>query len=79
MHPGYVEGLDHFAGLPLMITLNMGNVDRALRLVLGIVLVALAALGYLGAWAYVGVVLALTGLVAYCPLYSVLGIRTTSR
>lgn len=62
-----------------MITLNMGNVDRALRLVLGIVLVALAALGYLGAWAYVGVVLALTGLVAYCPLYSVLGIRTTSR
>jgi len=62
-----------------MITLNMGNADRVIRLLLGIALIACAVLGIIGPWGYIGVVLAITGAVAYCPLYRVLGIRTTSR
>lgn len=62
-----------------MITLNMGNTDRVLRLLLGVVLIACAVLGLIGPWGYAGVVLAITGAVAYCPLYHALGIRTTSR
>jgi hypothetical protein len=62
-----------------MTRLNVGNVDRALRLLLGITLMALAAGGVIGAWGYLGIVPLLTGISALCPLYSLLGIATTSR
>jgi len=62
-----------------MSTLNVGNVDRALRVLLGSALVGLAAAGSIGAWGYLGVVPILTGLAAICPLYSILGISTTRR
>lgn len=55
---------------------NVGTLDRIVRIVVGIALIAAAATGTLGAWAYVGVVPLLTGLARVCPLYSVLGIRT---
>ena len=59
--------------------LNVGNVDRAIRLLLGFALIALAYAGVIGAWGYAGIVLVLTGAIALCPLYSVFGLRTTSR
>ena len=62
-----------------MNSLNVGNLDRALRVLAGLALIGLAAGGVIGAWGYIGVVPLLTGLVAWCPLYRVLGIRTTSR
>jgi hypothetical protein len=62
-----------------MTRLNVGNLDRALRLLLGIALMALAASGVIGVWGYLGVVPLLTGITALCPLYSLLGIATTSR
>lgn len=55
---------------------NMGSLDRAIRLILGIALVAMAVTGTLGAWAWIGVVPIVTALVGNCPLYSVLGVRT---
>ena len=62
-----------------MSRLNTGNLDRALRILLGLVLIGLAAFGTIGGWGYLGVVPLLTGVVASCPLYSLLGIATTSR
>ncbi len=62
-----------------MTTLNVGNIDRALRVLLGIGLIGLAATGHIGAWGYVGVIPLLTGAIAWCPLYRLFGIRTTSR
>jgi hypothetical protein len=62
-----------------MTRLNVGNLDRALRLLLGIALMALAASGVIGVWGYLGIVPLLTGITALCPLYSLLGIATTSR
>jgi hypothetical protein len=55
---------------------NEGKLDRALRVVAGLVLIGLAATGKVGAWGYIGVVPLLTGAVGLCPLYSVLGINT---
>lgn len=55
---------------------NAGTVDRIARLALGAALIGLAATGNVGAWGYVGVIPVLTGLVGYCPLYSILGINT---
>ena len=55
---------------------NEGVIDRSLRVVTGLVLIALAATGTVGLWGYVGVVPLLTGAVGMCPLYSLLGINT---
>ena len=55
---------------------NEGTIDRALRVVAGVALIALAASGTVGVWGYIGVVPLLTGAVGFCPLYTVLGIRT---
>ncbi|MCB1968458.1 MAG: DUF2892 domain-containing protein, partial [Candidatus Accumulibacter sp.] len=34
---------------------NVGGIDKILRIVVGIVLIAMAALGVVGAWAWIGV------------------------
>ena len=57
---------------------NVGGIDRTLRIVLGLVLIALAATGTVGLWGYVGVVPLLTGLVGWCPPYKLLGWNTCS-
>ena len=62
-----------------MSQLNVGNLDRAARLLVGIALLALAAGGFIGIWGYVGVIPLLTGVAGMCPLYSLLGLKTTSR
>jgi hypothetical protein len=62
-----------------MSQLNLGNLDRALRIVLGLALIGLAAAGSIGAWGYAGIALLLTGVAALCPVYRLFGIATTSR
>jgi hypothetical protein len=62
-----------------MSQLNLGNLDRALRLLVGIALIGLAVFGRIGAWGYVGIVPLLTGMVGLCPLYRPFGFSTTSR
>lgn len=55
---------------------NVGSIDRVLRIVVGLVLIALAATGTVGWWGWLGVVALLTGLVRFCPAYSLLGMST---
>lgn len=57
-------------------TKNVGGIDRTLRIVVGLALIAAAATGMLGAWAYIGVVPLLTGLMGWCPPYALLGFNT---
>jgi hypothetical protein len=62
---------------------NVGPIDRALRLVAAVALAGLAVAGIPAAPAVyatvtVAVILAATGLTGFCPLYALLGIRTTS-
>lgn len=57
-------------------TQNVGGLDRVLRVVVGLVLIALAATGTVGAWGYIGIVPLLTGLFRYCPAYSIFGCKT---
>lgn len=57
---------------------NLGGIDRLLRVVIGLALLAFLVLGegsarWLGA---IGVVPLLTALFGFCPLYSLFGIRT---
>lgn len=55
---------------------NEGTIDRAVRVIAGLALIALAATGIVGAWGYIGVIPLLTGAIGLCPLYSLLGINT---
>ncbi len=55
---------------------NAGTLDRTLRIVAGLALIALAATGTVGLWGWIGVVPLLTGAIGNCPLYSVFGINT---
>jgi len=55
---------------------NVGGIDKILRIVVGVALIALAAMGQIGVWGYIGVVPLLTGLFNFCPVYPLLGINT---
>lgn len=59
-----------------MFATNVGGMDRALRVVVGLVLIVATLAGLIGAWGWVGVVPLATGLLRTCPLYTLLGIRT---
>ncbi len=56
--------------------INVGTPDRVLRVVIGLVLIALAATGTVGWWGWLGVVLLATGLFRFCPAYALLGVNT---
>ena len=55
---------------------NVGGIDKGLRIIAGITLMMLAATGTIGVWGWLGIVPLLTGLFNFCPLYSLLGIKT---
>jgi hypothetical protein len=57
-------------------TTNEGNIDRGLRVLAGLALIALAASGTVGLWGYIGIVPLATGAIGWCPLYTILGINT---
>ena len=56
--------------------LNVGGFDRILRIVAGLVLIALTVTGTVGVWGWIGVVPLLTGIFKFCPAYSIFGINT---
>lgn len=58
---------------------NVGGIDRVLRIVVGIALISLVFVGPKTLWGLVGIVPILTGLVRFCPVYPLLGINTCSR
>ncbi len=55
---------------------NVGGIDRVLRVILGVVLVALAVMGTIGPWGWIGLVPLATAALGVCPLYTVLGFST---
>jgi len=55
---------------------NVGGIDRILRIVLGLALLAMTLTGTIGAWGWIGLVPLGTALFKFCPLYTVLGMST---
>ena len=54
---------------------NVGGIDKVVRIVVGIALIAWALLGG-PAWAWIGVLPLATGVVNWCPAYSLFGMNT---
>jgi len=55
---------------------NVGGVDRVIRIVVGLALIAWALLGGGPMWAWIGVVPLATALINFCPAYALLGMST---
>jgi hypothetical protein len=59
-------------------TRNVGTADRVVRVLVGLVLLALVFTGPKTPWGWLGLIPLFTGLVGWCPLYRILGISTCS-
>jgi hypothetical protein len=55
---------------------NEGGMDRMVRIVAGLVLLGLMATGTIGWWGWLGIVPLATGLIGWCPVYTLLGMNT---
>ncbi len=60
----------------IIMKFNVGTIDRVLRIIAGVALIALAATGTVGLWGYIGVVPLATGLFKFCPAYTLFGLST---
>lgn len=60
-------------------TRNVGNIDRIVRIVVGLGLISLAFWGPKTMWGWIGVVPLFTAIVGWCPPYAMLGINTCGR
>ena len=59
-------------------TKNVGSIERIIRIIAGLALIAWALLGSssMAVWGWVGIVPLLTGLVGWCPPYAIFGISS---
>jgi hypothetical protein len=55
---------------------NIGNIDRAIRIVLGLALIGATLAGLIGPWGWLGLILLGTGIVRVCPAYLPFGLST---
>ncbi|HID48944.1 MAG TPA: DUF2892 domain-containing protein [Chromatiales bacterium] len=55
---------------------NQHNIERVLRVIIGIALIAIVFVGPQTPWGWIGLVPLVTGLIGFCPLYAILGINT---
>lgn len=55
---------------------NVGSIDRALRAIVGLVLIALVFVGPQTPWGWIGLVPLLTAVVGFCPAYTLFGIKS---
>ena len=58
---------------------NVGFIDRIIRIVLGGVILSLAFIGPQTPWGYIGLVPLVTGLIGWCPPYTLFGISTCGK
>lgn len=59
-----------------MFKTNEGTIDRALRIIAGLALIAIVFVGPQTPWGWIGLVPLATGLIGWCPAYTLLGINT---
>jgi hypothetical protein len=58
---------------------NVGNIDRVLRISSGVVILTLTALGMVSPWGWLAIGLIVSGVLRNCTLYSLLGVNTCKR
>lgn len=59
--------------------MNEGMIDRVIRVVVGLALIALVFVGPQTPWGWIGIVPLATGLIGWCPAYSLFGMSTKGK
>lgn len=60
-------------------TTNIGNIDRIIRIVVGLALLSLVFFGPETPWGWLGLIPLGTALIGFCPAYTLLGLNTCSK
>jgi len=55
---------------------NVGTIDRVVRVILGIALLAMVFVGPQTPWGWIGLVPLITALIGFCPAYKLVGLST---
>ena len=58
---------------------NVGTIDRVLRITSGVIIITLTALGMISPWGWLAIGLIISGVIRNCTLYSLLRINTCKR
>jgi hypothetical protein len=59
--------------------INVGGFDRIGRIILGVIIIELAAFNIIGPWGWLAIGFVVSGVFKFCPAYSLFGIRTCKR
>jgi hypothetical protein len=59
--------------------INIGSIDRASRIIIGVVILTLTALNIIGPWGWLAIGFIVSGVFKFCPAYSFLGIHTRKK
>ena len=59
-----------------MIRQNIGSIDRAARLIVGMALITITFTGPKTMWGLIGIIPFITALFSWCPAYTLLGVST---
>ncbi len=62
-----------------MFATNVGGLDRILRIIVGVFLIAMVFVGPQTPWGWLGIIPLATGFFSTCPLYSLLGISSCKK
>jgi len=58
---------------------NVGTIDRVLRITSGVIIITFTALGMISPWGWLAIGLIISGVLRNCTLYSLIGINTCKR
>ena len=58
---------------------NVGTIDRALRAIVGLILIALTVIGPKTPWGWVGLIPLATAFIGWCPAYLPIGLNTCGK
>jgi hypothetical protein len=58
---------------------NIHNIERVVRVIVGLAIVSLVFIGPQSNWAWLGLIPVATGLIGWCPPYAMLGISTCKK
>lgn len=59
--------------------MNVGMIDRVIRVIVGIALISIVFIGPQTPWGWIGVIPLATGLIGWCPGYALFGLRTNKK
>lgn len=69
----------HIASLGNTMTKNVHNIERVVRVIVGLAIISLVFIGPQSAWGWLGLIPLATGVIGWCPPYALFGFSTCKK